>query len=102
MPPLWNQYYHAPTCLTPCTIRPRVTTHSRVLPFTGKGLSLQIEEAVSASSNALIPQKNARITKNQGNMTPPKEHIKPPVTGQTQELPDREMKINVLKMIRKL
>ena len=65
--PQWRKSINHATTLEPalpcthvldtCTIRPRVTTHSRVLPFTGKGLSLQMEEAVTASSNAQIPQK---------------------------------------------
>lgn len=60
MPPLWNQHCHAPTCLTLYTIRPRVTTHSRVLPFTGKGLSLQMEKQF------LLPQMHEYHRRMQG------------------------------------
>lgn len=42
----------------------------------------------------------------QGNMFPPKKYSKPPVTGPTemeiQELPDKEFKINVPKMLKQL
>ena len=55
--------------------------------------------------NAQMPHKSTGITKNQGNMTSPKEHIQPPITGpqnmKTQELPDKELKIIVLKMLKK-
>ena len=58
------------------------------------------------SSNAQIPRKAIGITKNQGNVTPPKEHSKPPVTGpkemEIKELSIKEFKIIVLKMFREL
>lgn len=50
--------------------------------------------------------KYTGITKNQGNMTPPKLYSKPPATGieemEIQEFPNKEFKIIVIKILRKL
>ena len=51
-------------------------------------------------------RKDTGITTNQGDMTLPKEYIKPPVTGpkemKIQEAPNKEFKIIVLNMLREL
>ena len=50
--------------------------------------------------------KATGITKNKGNMTPQKEHSKllvpDPKEMEIQELPDKELKIIILKMLREL
>ena len=50
--------------------------------------------------------KVTRIMENQGSMTPPKEHSEIPVTYfkeiQIHELPDKEFKITVIKLLREL
>ena len=63
-------------------------------------------EEVHASENVQTPMQGLKHHKSQGNMPPPKKHIKLPVTDPKEidihELPDKEFKIIILKLFREL
>lgn len=85
--------YHIPACSL---------TQVKVFPYQ----SQSIKSGRGDSFSNFIDTYATGIMKNQGNMTPSKEHSKFPVNDpkemEIQELPDKESKIVVIKMLTKL
>ena len=78
--PHWIQSHHLPLHMAPHTTRPAVTARSSMHNHRWRSflneVSLWHLEVVTASSNVQTPTQATGTMKNQGNMTPLKEHSK--------------------------